>query len=441
MSSNKDEVPAEQLALTLLESFVSNQGGAWETMTAVALARSAALTMDEALLYLEPPRDMLVGEHPAQAVNFLFLGNNDRVPLTSVRNPGKSALNSYKLKITVPFSEGKYPERLPYGFLSFVIVLYEMEMAQSENAMPPGKPILRHIGVTFGERGAEGSSSFANEQSSWNAYPLQDAKLETLEKAGPTGFQIGQEKVERRLRYDMVYIPEGPFLMGAGGNDPNASIDETPQHEVYLASYYIDRTPVTNGDFRAFVSATGYQAEGIWEAFYEAGRDHYPVRGVSYNDAVAYANWAGKRLPTEAEWEKAMRGTDGRIYPWGNEFDHSLLAVGELYPVGTFPAGASPYGVLDGVGLVWEWTSSSNAKYPFNPQATGEAKVLRGGAWFNPRDHLRVTARWGESPQGFTKGTGFRCASDTLPGELPDAIHQRKEEVPPPPDYPEGVFF
>jgi len=115
----------------------------------------------------------------------------------------------------------------------------------------------------------------------------------------------------------MVLIPAGPFMMGASPQESVGDPDEVPQHEVTLPAFKIDKYPVTNAQFYDFCFSTGYEAEGKWQEYHSKATDHEPVRGVSWQDANAYAKWAGKRLPTEAEWEKAARGPQGYTYPWG----------------------------------------------------------------------------------------------------------------------------
>jgi len=174
---------------------------------------------------------------------------------------------------------------------------------------------------------------------------------------------------------EMILIPEGEFIMGTSdeqieellrqfpGWNREQFADEQPQHRVYLDDFYIDKYPVTNTQFEQFVKATGCKSEGDWRGYYRKGKEKHPVVNVSWNDANAYCKWAGKRLPTEAEWEKAARGADGRIWPWGNVWDkrkcNSLdrldSGTGTTTPVGSYPAGASPYGVMDMVGNVLEW--------------------------------------------------------------------------------------
>jgi formylglycine-generating enzyme required for sulfatase activity/predicted Ser/Thr protein kinase len=220
--------------------------------------------------------------------------------------------------------------------------------------------------------------------------------------------------------YEMVLVPAGPFLMGRA------------RRTIQLDAFYIDRTPVTNEQFARFVEITGYQPSGAGADRFLRGdglasggteRARRPVAYVSWADAKAYAQWAGKRLPTEAEWEKAARGTDGRKYPWGRanpepslaNFDRSL---GGTTPVGAFPAGASPFGALDMAGNVWEWCEDyDDASFyedgpAFNPCNTmPSAKVvMRGGAWmFGPRA-LRTFARTSYAPEYRFAAGGFRCA-------------------------------
>ncbi len=187
---------------------------------------------------------------------------------------------------------------------------------------------------------------------------------------------------------EMVYVPAGEFLMGspAGPGDR----DERPQHRVFLEAYWMDRMLVTVGDYRTFCRETGRSLplEPKW-----GWHEDHPVVNVTWEDAAAYAKWAGRRLPTEAEWEKAARGTDGREYPWGNQWDPRKCSNGinsrSTQPVGKYPAGASPYGALDMAGNVWQWCADwydedyyrfAPARNPTGP-ASGQHRVLRGGSW------------------------------------------------------------
>ena len=245
----------------------------------------------------------------------------------------------------------------------------------------------------------------------------------------------------------MVLVPAGEFIMGTsqsqlqkivqGRNDANLLREvfthEQPQHRVYLDSFYIDKYEVTNEQYKKFVDATGYVTDAekqgwgyLWDGSNEWPRpkgaswraphghgssirrkDNHPVVQVSYNDALAYLEWAGKRLPTEAEWEKAARGIDGRLYPWGNRWDPTHLNSWEAgphrtTPVGSYPKGASPYGAYDMVGNVWEWVfdwyhpryyhTSRKWSNPRGP-ADGKHRVLRGACWLNQKHVTRCAHR------------------------------------------------
>ena len=240
---------------------------------------------------------------------------------------------------------------------------------------------------------------------------------------------------------DMILIPAGEFIMGTDSEEANA--DQKPAHQVYLDAFYIDKHEVTNAQFEAFIVDGGYQNRKLWT---EVGWDFiqknqiktplqhgensvstdpaHPVIGVSWYEANAYATWAGKRLPTEAEWEKAARGTDGRIYPWGDEMDFSKLSyfphVIKVQTVGSFANGASPYGVLDMAGSVWEWCSDwynesyylqGSRKNPKGPDG-GEYRVLRGGGWDSIRLQLRTSYRYYDQENRRTYNIGFRCVQD-----------------------------
>jgi len=226
----------------------------------------------------------------------------------------------------------------------------------------------------------------------------------------------------------MAAIPAGSFTLGYDkGMD-----DEKPPHPVDLPEYWMDITEVTNAQFAAFAQATGYQTEAeksnasrIWRAEYTAGKDDHPVVRVSWNDAIAYCQWAGKRLPTEAEWEKAARGPEGFVYPWGNTYDPAKAngrdsGLRTTAPVGNYPQGVNPYGLYDMAGNVREWTADPGyLPYPGNnvssPYYGNSLRVLRGGGWFDAAADLRTTRRNPTSPSAANWDIGFRCVSDKAP--------------------------
>jgi serine/threonine protein kinase/formylglycine-generating enzyme required for sulfatase activity len=244
----------------------------------------------------------------------------------------------------------------------------------------------------------------------------------------------------------LVFIPAGEFLMGSSAEDALAEEDEKPQHIVYLDAYWIDQTEVTNAMFQRFVRESGHltQAEeqgwsyvynGSWQRVEGANWQHpggpgsslegfedYPVVHVSWADAQAYCRWAGRRLPTEAEWEKAARGTEGALYPGGNQISCNtaqyVVCEGQSLPVGSKPAGISPFGAFDMAGNVWEWVADwyDQAYYvgvrTLNPQGpdTGEMKVQRGGSWRLNEKYARSANRSPIDPKETWQSDGFRCA-------------------------------
>jgi formylglycine-generating enzyme required for sulfatase activity len=231
----------------------------------------------------------------------------------------------------------------------------------------------------------------------------------------------------------MVLIPAGEFIMGYNDRMP----DEGPQHKVYLKDYYIDLYEVTNAQYKKFIDATHRRSPSHFRnRTYPKGKANHPVTEVTWYDADAYCTWAGKRLPTDAEWEKAARGTDGRMFPWGNEFDinkantpqrwAALNQQGDTMPVGSFPDGVSPYGVYDMSGNVWEWTSSWYKAYPGNKHPSenyGEQyKTLKGGSWFDCSFYKCGMSAPVFNRAFFVRGThttsfGFRCAKDAAPSD------------------------
>jgi formylglycine-generating enzyme required for sulfatase activity len=235
----------------------------------------------------------------------------------------------------------------------------------------------------------------------------------------------------------MVSIPAGEFTMGS-----NDYSNEKPPHAVYLDAFQIDKYEVTNALYKRCVDAgkcwrPSETKSNTRSSYYSnAQYDNYPVIYVSWNDANTFCAWAGKRLPTEAEWEKAARGTDQRTYPWGNTWDgtrvnfcdknctlsHADKSVDDGYadtaPVGNYPNGASPHGALDMVGNVWEWVadwydsnyySNSPRNNPKGP-SSGQSRVLRGGSWNLIQSSVRAAIRYNLTPDNRDYYIGFRCA-------------------------------
>ncbi len=246
-----------------------------------------------------------------------------------------------------------------------------------------------------------------------------------------------------------VYVPAGEFIMGsedieakrteAGGR----AYPEIPQHTVYVDAFWIDKYEVTNAQYAKCLDAgvcapLHLNSSETREHYFDNPEyANYPVIWVSWYMAKTYCEWAGRRLPTEAEWEKAARGTDGRKYPWGNdpidgtranfcdrncprkplanyEYDDGYA---DTAPVGSYPAGASPYGVMDMAGNVWEWTSTIIMPYPYDPNDGREnpdvyaERVWRGGTWSNGTWWLRASVRYRSIPSYWNVNLGFRCAS------------------------------
>ena len=238
---------------------------------------------------------------------------------------------------------------------------------------------------------------------------------------GPKREKPGPANVNPNPPPGMLYVPGGEFTMGNDLGDDY----EKPAHKVTVKSFFIDKHEVTCGEYENFVRATNYRQPAGWNnKNCVAGSAKNPVTGIDWYDAAAYAQWAGKRLPTEEEWEFAARGNDGRKYPWGNDWKPGLAnaenASQGLTDVDRF-GGASPYGAVGMVGNAWEWTSSKLVAYlggRLPPSEFGDGKadlrVIRGGSWQSDRSSATTTYRWGWSASGGKdyRNTGFRCIKD-----------------------------
>lgn len=263
----------------------------------------------------------------------------------------------------------------------------------------------------------------------------------------PTETSIPNFRISAKGQAEQIYIPAGEFIMGTEDTDAQHTLDngvaypEVPMHTVFLDGYWIDKYEVTNGRYALCVADGACKAPWInssytREEYYGNPEfDNYPVIMVDWWQADQYCKWTGGQLPTEAEWEKAARGTDGLRYPWGNDpisndkanfcdincpkehanpsFDDGFA---DTAPVGSFPNGASPYGLMDMAGNVWEWTSSIPMLYPFDPDDGRQAEdgyqyIWRGGPWSNGTWWIRSSLRYKSVPKYWYNNLGFRCAA------------------------------
>jgi formylglycine-generating enzyme required for sulfatase activity len=265
----------------------------------------------------------------------------------------------------------------------------------------------------------------------------------TLARLGDPRFHVDAWYLPDEPLLGFVEIPEGPFLMGSKKGDPVVRKDELDQHPVTLPRYYIARYPVTVAQFQAFVQDSSYQPKDKDSL---RGLSNHPVADVSWHEARKYCEWLTERLrewkgtpeplatllrqegwqvtlPSEAEWEKAARGTEGRIYPWGNDPDPNRAnyrdtGINDTTAVGCFPEGVTPYGCLDMAGNVWEWTRSLWGEYPYPTAAKERAqredlsargnRVLRGGAFYLNADFVRCAYRFYYGPDFRYFNLGFR---------------------------------
>ncbi len=235
---------------------------------------------------------------------------------------------------------------------------------------------------------------------------------------------IGSTKTRQKDGMEMVYVPEGSFEMGSTkGYD-----DEKPVRQVYLDAYWIDKYEVTNGQYKQCVAAgactlPGASGSNTRSSYYDnTSYANYPVITVDWYQAQEYCQWAGGDLPTEAQWEKAARGTNGREFPWGNDVPNSSLAnfngnQGDTVEVGSYPQGVSHYGALDMAGNVWEWVrdwyegyDANETNNPTGP-SSGTYRVLHGGSWNNDTWSIRAANRGSYYPMNWDDFIGFRCVS------------------------------
>jgi formylglycine-generating enzyme required for sulfatase activity len=256
---------------------------------------------------------------------------------------------------------------------------------------------------------------------------------------------IGSTEISSKDGMTLLYVPAGEFLMGSTDADTLATSDEKPQHTVMLDAYWIDQTEVTNAQYAKCVADNGACEEPIdnssstHSSYYGNSEfDNYPVIYVDWNMASSYCSWAGRELPTETEWEKAARGIDGNIYPWGNTFDGTVVnfcdvncsegsadtsfndGYADVSPVGNYRSGKSIYGAYDMAGNVWEWVNDWYDVYPGGDPAASKNfgqknRVLRGGSWDYYDFVLRSASRNWDNPGSADFNFGFRCARGTSP--------------------------
>jgi formylglycine-generating enzyme required for sulfatase activity len=361
--------------------------------------------------------------------------------------------------------EAQEDPKLGHGYLTFKLLEELKAQAATPDSIILTSQLATHLKTSVANLShAKQTPQFGNHNNTEGDFvfvttapqpvPQLGATAVAAREEQPTKAAVKMPQIDAKYGLELVEIPAGEFAMGSTEEEVNAIlafgspikrewiVGEKPQHTVYLDTYYIGKTPVTAGQYKQFCAATGYAMPpepggkvGIFDVPHfnpHWSKDDHPIVNVSWNDAVAYCKWLSKEtgyavsLPTEAQWEKAARGKDGRRYPWGPNWDDGSKCansvapnnLGSTMPVGSYPLGASPYGVLDMAGNVWQWCSDwfdagyyqgSPDRNPTGP-ANGQYRVLRGGSWRNDSAiYFHSAVRYGVVPDGRGSLAGFRC--------------------------------
>jgi formylglycine-generating enzyme required for sulfatase activity len=263
-----------------------------------------------------------------------------------------------------------------------------------------------------------------------------------FEGINPQGYEFYRHHKSESL---CIWIPGGKFPMGANSQDRDARNDEKPLHEITVSGFWMGTTQVSNSQYAKFLAYSGYNTTSDWEEYREKSGDSYPVVMVSLEDAMAFCRWAGGILPSEAQWERAARGFDDRIFPWGSFYDNSRFNCWDSpttglrahffeekgpTPGGACPGGDSPFGCSDMAGNVWEWTRDAYDEHyyrnspdsdPCNDGKKADYVVVRGGSWHVLPKDCRVSRRMRSHFSHTSNDRGFRCA--IVPWEI-DRVHR-----------------
>lgn len=301
---------------------------------------------------------------------------------------------------------------LKTGWILLILIILS-----ASNRLEAAEVVLKSGEIIRGELIRETSTTVILQLAS-SQIEISKLNIKTIDGRPPFAPGTGRQQPEKPAQ-EAVLIAAGEFWMG------DSQRKDTPLHKVYLDAYWIDTREVTNAQYRDFVEATGRAAPRYWhDPKYNS--DNLPVVGITWEEARAYCAWKGKKLPTEAQWERAARGAQSRLYPWGDRFDASHTNTRESnnrkpVAVGSYPSGISPDGLYDMSGNVWEWCYDwfdkdyyrvSPLRNPAGP-SDGKKRVIRGGGWSAPQ--IDMAQRHAEGPEKTFPSLGFRCVRPHVP--------------------------
>ncbi len=371
-----------------------------EKIVLKALEKDPDLRFQDAKVFLQAIESY---EQTGQAVwQTTPLGGGERRTVIQPGRSGKAAASAVLPNATAAAGSASAPTVARLGNVATLPATNQSGTAEAETQITPAKsktPLLAGIAVAVLLAAAFG------------VYKMMSGGA-TIKGGGGT-----IESVPAMIQ-GMIMISGGDFKMGRDDGDPKNNY-EKPAHPVTIKPFFIDKYEVTNEQFAEFVRQTRRQPPNHWGGGnFPAGEANFPVVNITWNDANDYAQWAGKRLPTEAEWEFAARGKDGRIYPYGNEWKPKYSNAAEdgyrkARAVGSYPEGASPFGAMDMAGNVAEWTASDYKPYPGSKAEPQDGfKILRGGAFNTKANQQTATDRYFEPPTKTLDYVGFRCVKD-----------------------------